>query len=82
MEDVDFNVTNKEMIEPAHSEAKVIMFKSKHQTAPGIEGITLEMLQNVGTDLWRRIHSLIKNVWNKEEIPVDWKMGTLGAVCK
>jgi hypothetical protein len=36
----------------------------------------------VGPDLWRRIRSLIKNVWNKEEIPVDWKTGIVCSVCK
>jgi hypothetical protein len=82
MEDVDFNVTNKETIEPAYSKGRVITLKSQHQTAPGIDEITIEILQKVSTDLWRWIHSLIKNMWNKEEMPLDWKMGIVGAICK
>ena len=41
-------------------EARDKILKSKHPTAPGIDGITAEILQKVGPDLWRRIHSLIK----------------------
>jgi len=43
--------------------------------APGTEGIMPQILQKVDPALWRRIHSLIKIIWNKEEILIDWKMG-------
>jgi hypothetical protein len=63
MEDTDFNVTNKEIIEPTYLEARDKILKSKHQTAPGIYGITAEILQKVGPNLWRRIHSLILKIY-------------------
>jgi hypothetical protein len=43
--------------------------------APGTDGIMAQILKEVDPALWRRIHSLIKIIWNKDEIPIDWKMG-------
>jgi hypothetical protein len=56
MEDIDFNVTNKERIEPTYLETIDIILKSKVQTAPGIDGIKPEILEKVCPYLWRRIH--------------------------
>jgi len=50
MEDIDFYVKNKVTIEPIYLEARDIILKSKHKTAPGIDGITAEILQKVGPD--------------------------------
>ena len=75
-------MANKEIIEPMCMEARDRILKSKHETAPGIDGIRAEALQKVSPNLWRRIHSLIKNVWNKEEIRVEWKTGIVRSVCK
>jgi len=60
MEDFNFNVTNKEKIEPTYMEARDKILKSKHSAAPGIDVIRAEILQKVGPYLWRRMHSLIK----------------------
>jgi hypothetical protein len=33
-----------------------------------------QILHQVVPALWRRIHSLMKMTWNKEETLIDWKM--------
>jgi hypothetical protein len=53
-------VKNKEIIEQTYLEARDKILKSKHPSTPRIDRITAEILQKVGPDLWRRIHSLIK----------------------
>ena len=37
MEEVDFNMMNKEISEPTHLEVRYIILKFKHQIAPGID---------------------------------------------
>ena len=53
MEEVDFNVITKEISEPTYLEVRDITLQSKHQKAPGIDGITAEILQKVGPALCR-----------------------------
>jgi hypothetical protein len=31
------------------------------------------MIQAVGKKLWSEIHKLINSIWNKEELPDQWK---------
>ena len=48
MEEDDFNVMIKEISEPTYLEVRDIILKFKHQKAPGIHGITAEILHKVG----------------------------------
>jgi hypothetical protein len=75
--EVDFKVMNKEISEPLHLEVGGIILKFKDQKAPGIHGIMAEILQTVGQGLCRRIRGSIKIICHKEEMPIDWKMGTV-----
>jgi hypothetical protein len=59
MEEVHFNLSNKEISEPTYLQVKDIILKFKLQKAPGIDGIMAEILQKVGPAVWRRTHSLI-----------------------
>jgi len=36
-----------------------------------------QILKEMVPALWRRIHSLTKMTWNKEQTLIDWKMGIL-----
>jgi len=59
MEEVDFNVSNKEISEPINLEVQDIILKFKLQKASGIDGIMAEILLKVYPAVWRT-HSLIK----------------------
>jgi len=48
MEEVDFNVMNKEISEPTYLGVRYIILMFKHQIAPGIDGKMTEILQKVG----------------------------------
>jgi hypothetical protein len=47
LEAVDFNLTNHEITEPIYLEVRNVILKFKHQKAPGIDGVTAEILQKV-----------------------------------
>jgi len=60
MEEVDFNVSSKEISEPTYLEIEDVILKFKLQKALGVDGIIVEILRKVGPAVWRRIHSVIK----------------------
>jgi len=47
MEEVDFNVMNKEVSEPTYLEVRYLILKFKHQIAPGLDEKMTEILQKV-----------------------------------
>jgi hypothetical protein len=82
LEEVDFNLTYHEITEPIYLEVRNIMLKFKHQKAPGIDGVTAEILQKVSPPLRRCIHSLNKTMWNKDKIQAEGKMGIVCSIHK
>jgi hypothetical protein len=82
LEDVDFNVTNQKITELIYLEVQDIILKFKHQKAPEIDVITAEILEKVGPPLWRCKHSLNKNMWKKDDIQAEWKVGIVCPVHK
>jgi sorting nexin-29 len=40
---------------------------------PGSDKIWAEQIQAGGEILWSEIHKLINSIWNKEELPDQWK---------
>jgi hypothetical protein len=59
--------------EPSISEIEVAIGKLKRHKSPGADQITAEMIQAGGETLHFEIHKLIKLIWNKEELPHQWK---------
>jgi hypothetical protein len=41
--------------------------------SPGSDQLLAELIQGGGKILQYAIHKLINSVWNKEELPVQWK---------
>jgi hypothetical protein len=39
----------------------------------GIHGIPAELIQEEGEILHSEIHKLVSSIWNKEELPDQWK---------
>ena len=60
MEEVDFNVSNKEINEPTYLEIQDAILKFKLQKASAVDGIIAEILQKVGPAVWRKIHGVFK----------------------
>lgn len=69
---------NIEISEPTYEEVRYKLTPK----APGTDGIMAQISQEMDPALWKRIHSLIKIIWNKDEIPIDWKMGNVCPIYK
>jgi hypothetical protein len=59
--------------EPSSSEVGVAIGKLKRYISPGVDQIPAELFQAGGEILRSEIHNLIKLIWNKEELPHQWK---------
>jgi hypothetical protein len=59
--------------EPSASEAEVAIGKLKSYKCPGVDQIPAELIQAGGGTLLSEIYKLIKLIWNKEELPHQWK---------
>jgi hypothetical protein len=45
----------------------------KRYKSPGSDQIPKELIQAGGEIQWSEIHKLINSIWNKEELPDQWK---------
>jgi hypothetical protein len=59
--------------EPSASEVEVAVVKLKRYRSPGVDQIPAELIEAGGETLRSEIHELIKLIWNKEELPHQWK---------
>jgi hypothetical protein len=58
---------------PSRLEVKIAIAKLKKYKSPSSDEITAELIQAAGEILLSAIHKLINSVWNKEELPDQWK---------
>jgi hypothetical protein len=58
---------------PSRLEVKIAIAKLKKYKSPGSDQILAELIQAGGEILLSAIHKLINSVWNKEELPDQWK---------
>jgi hypothetical protein len=58
---------------PSASEVEVAIGKLKRYKPPGVDEIPAELIQAGGETLRSEIHKIIKLIWNKEELPHQWK---------
>jgi hypothetical protein len=58
---------------PSRLEVEIAFAKLKKYKSPGIDQIPAELIQAGGEILLSEIHKLINSVWNKEELPDQWK---------
>ena len=71
MEEEDVIISDEideEMEDSMYIEGRKIMGKFKKHNAPGIDGITTELIQKItGRILWNRIYKSIRQLWEKEK---------------
>jgi hypothetical protein len=56
--------------------------KLKSHKSPGIDQIPAELIKAGGRIIQSEIHKLIISVWNKEELPEEWKESVIVPVYK
>jgi hypothetical protein len=59
--------------EPSSSETEIAIEKLKRYKSPGTDQIPAEFIQAGGNTLYSEINKHISFVWNKEEMPKQWK---------
>jgi hypothetical protein len=67
---------------PSRLEVEIAIAKLKTYKSPGSHQIPAELIQAGGEMLLSAIHKLTNSVWNKEELPVQWKESIIKPVHK
>jgi hypothetical protein len=65
---------------PSHLEIEIAIAKLRKYKSPGSGEIAAELIQAGGEILLSAIHKLINSVWNKEELPDQWKESIISSV--
>jgi hypothetical protein len=68
--------------EPSSSEDEIAIEKLKGYKSPGTDKIPAELIQAGGDILHSEIHKLINCIWNKEELPEQWKESIIVPIYK
>jgi hypothetical protein len=67
---------------PSRLEVEIAIAKLKKFKSQGSDQIQAELIQTAGEILLSEIHKLINSVWNKEELPDQWKESIIVPVHK
>ena len=70
------------MPEPSTFEFELVIEKLKNHKSPGIDQIPAELIKADGRTIHCEIHKLIISIWNKEELPDEWKESIIFSICK
>jgi hypothetical protein len=63
--------------DPSPFEVQIATAKIKEYKWPGSDQIPAELIRAGGETIEAEIHKLINSVWNKEELPDQWKESTV-----
>jgi hypothetical protein len=61
------------VLEPSDSEVEMAIEKLKRHKSPSINPIPAELIKAGGRTIRSEIHKLTNTIWNKEELPEQWK---------
>ena len=68
--------------EPSALEVELAIKKLKSHKSPGIDQIPAELIKAGGRTLRCAIHKLIISIWNKKELPEEWKKSIIVPIYK
>ena len=68
--------------EPSALEVELATEKLKSHKSPGIDHIPAELIKAGGRTIRNEIHKLIISIWNKEELPEEWKESIIVPIYK
>jgi hypothetical protein len=66
---------------PSHLDVEIFIAELKNYKSPGSDQIPAELYQAGGEILVFVIHKLITSIWNKEELPDQWKESIIEELC-
>jgi hypothetical protein len=69
--------------EPSVCEVEMAFEKLRRHKSPGVDQIPTELIKTVGRTIRSEIHELVNStsIWNKEELPEEWKESIIVPVC-
>jgi hypothetical protein len=70
------------VLEPSAFQVEMAIGKLKRYKSPGIDQIPAELIKAGGSRICSEIHKLINSIWNKEELPDQWKESVIFPVYK
>jgi hypothetical protein len=68
--------------EPNAFEVEMVIEKLKRYKSPGIDQIPAELIKARGINICSEIRKLMNSIWNKEELPEQWKESIIVPVYK
>ena len=68
--------------EPSAFDVELAIGKLKKHKSPGIDQIPAELIKAGGRTIFCAIHKLIISIWNKEELPEEWKESIIVPIYK
>jgi len=68
--------------EPSAPEVELVIEKLESHKSPSIDQIPAELIKAEGKTNHCEIHKLIISVWNKEELPEEWKESIIVPIYK
>jgi len=69
----EINTAGRLVLEPSASDIELSTEKLKINKSPGFDQILEEMFKAGGKTIRCEIHKLVISIWNKEELPEEWK---------
>jgi len=68
--------------EPSAFHFELAVEKLKSHKSPGIDQIPAELIKAGGRTIRCEIHKIITSIWNKEELPEEWKQPIILCIYK
>jgi hypothetical protein len=68
--------------EPSAFEVEMASKKLKMYKSPDVDQISAEMIRAGGSKICSEIHKLINSIWNKQELPEQWKESIIVPIYK
>jgi hypothetical protein len=68
--------------EPSAFEVEMAIEKLKRHRSPGTDHIPAELIKAGSRIIRYEIHKLIISIWNKEELPEQWKESIIAPIYK
>jgi hypothetical protein len=79
---MDIHMAEPLVPEPSLVEVEIAIGKLKSYESPGTDNISAELIKAGGETLYSEIHRLISCIWNKEELPQQWKQSIIIRIFK
>jgi sorting nexin-29 len=79
---MDIQTTGPLVPEPSLVEVEIALGKLKRYKSPGTDQIPVELVKAGGETIYSEIHRLICCIWNKEELPQQWKESIIVTIYK